>query len=342
MSKPAKINLYEDSGYLNIPAILSYPTVYNFIVGGRGVGKTYGALRYIVSEKTPCLYLRRTQKQTDMINKADFSPFRPVCRDLKIEYEQDIVVTGSARITTGDHLIGYTAALSTFSNLRSFDMSDVKIIIYDEFIPELSERSTIKHEYEAFLNMYETVNRNRELQGGEPVKVLALANANRLDNKIFLGLELIGISDRMFRQNKEQYHDLDRSLSLYYPNNSGIAKKKADTALYRLAGSGEFSDMAINNSFAIDDTDIKRCPIKEYKPIVNLGEICIYRHKAAPQRYYVTTVTAKGSAPVYEASERGIGQFRDRFGKIILAYLFGDSFIYDSVLSKTLLKVYLT
>jgi hypothetical protein len=38
------------------------------------------------------------------------------------------------------HPIGYTCALSTLSNMRGFDASDIQLLICDEFIPEKHER----------------------------------------------------------------------------------------------------------------------------------------------------------------------------------------------------------
>ena len=39
------MSIYLDNGYLNIEQILSYGLPFNFVVGGRGTGKTYGALK---------------------------------------------------------------------------------------------------------------------------------------------------------------------------------------------------------------------------------------------------------------------------------------------------------
>ena len=93
-------------------------------------------------------------------------------------------------------LHGYTSALSTFSNLRGFDGSNIKILLYDEFIPERHER-LIKNEADAFFNVYETINRNRELQGGPPLIALCLSNSNSLASPIFTALNLVKTLERM-------------------------------------------------------------------------------------------------------------------------------------------------
>ena len=42
------MSLYENSGYLSIPAVLGYGQKFNYIWGGRGTGKTYGGLKYCI------------------------------------------------------------------------------------------------------------------------------------------------------------------------------------------------------------------------------------------------------------------------------------------------------
>ena len=335
------IRLYDDTGYLNIPGIFSYNTVFNFIVGGRGTGKTYGLLKYIYDHGETAIYLRRTQTQADIVGKPEFSPFKSVARDLNITYDVVKSAKGVTALIVDDRVLYYTAALSTFASLRSFDMSDVTVIIFDEFIPEPSEKATISHEYETFLNMYETVNRNRELTGRAPVKLIAAANANNINNKIFLGLGLISVTDNMMRKDLQEWHDSKRSISLYYPRRSPISEAKNDTALYRLSAGTEFQKMAIANDYNIDVSDISQKPAIEFKPIVNLGELCIRRHKSRSNMYLVSVGPAKGSAPSYPATEKGILQFKEKYERIIYNYLFGDAFFYGNLLAKSLFTTYM-
>lgn len=334
-------NLYDTSGYLNVPALFDYDTVFNFVVAGRGTGKSFGALKYIYDSGKTAVYLRRTQKQADIVSKAEFTPFKPIADLLGIDYVVDKVVPGVTALRTEGRTIFYTAALSTFASLRSFDMSDVSIIFYDEFIPETSEKAPIRHEYEAFLNMYETVNRNRELSGADPVKLFAAANANDINNKIFIGLGLVAVTDQMIKKGLEEWHDKKRSISLYYPAKSPVSEKKKDTALYRLADHTDFVRMAIQNSYNMDYSDIINRPQVEYKPVVNLGELCIRKHKARPEEYLITVGPAKGSAPNYPATERGILQFKEKFPRVVYYWLFGEHFYYQNLLSKSLFTTYM-
>ena len=78
--------------------------------------------------------------------------------------------------------------------------------------------------------------------------------------------------------------------------NSPISAKKRDTALYQNA-SDDFLQMALDNSFRTDETQIKSEPLKEYTHIVSIGEIGIYKHKSE-RKYYVSAT--KGNNPYYD------------------------------------------
>ena len=93
-------------------------------------------------------------------------------------------------------------ALSTISNVRGFDATDRDVLIYDEFIPERHERP-IKDEATAFFNAIETIQRNRELEGKDPLTVLCLANANELANPLFIELKLVKRAMALIRKGIE-------------------------------------------------------------------------------------------------------------------------------------------
>ena len=67
------MSLFLESGYLNIREILNSNSSFIFIVGARGVGKTYGALKYAIESGAVFGYMRRTQAQADIINKEEFT-----------------------------------------------------------------------------------------------------------------------------------------------------------------------------------------------------------------------------------------------------------------------------
>jgi len=295
------MNLYQESGYLDVRKILSLGLPFNFIVGGRATGKTYTSLEIVIEDKKKFVYMRRTQSQADLINKPEFSPFKSLNRDFEWTigtaslskynagfYEQ--IEEDDKQVCIGAPL-GFTCALSTISNMRGFDASDVETLIYDEFIPEKHERP-FKNEGSAFLNAYETINRNRELSGKKPLQCLCLANANDLANPIFMELKLVRKAEQMRRKKQEIYINKESGVGLFILDKSPISNRKKETALYRLTKGSNFEKMSINNDFSGEEIGrINSKPIVEYKPIVAVGEVCIYEHKSNRTLYVSTHKT---------------------------------------------------
>lgn len=330
--------IYLPSGYLNIRGILSYKCTFNFIVGGRATGKTYGALSTVLEDNIKFMLMRRTQAQADLINKPDFSPFKPVCDDRHIEITTASVSKYNAKFMLDDETIGYTCALSTIANMRGFDASDVKLLIYDEFIPERHERP-IKSEGAAFLNAYETMNRNRELKGKRPLTVLCLANAFDIANPIFLELGLVGIAEKMKQNGRELYIDRDKSILILLPDSSKIMKEKNNTALYKLTEGSEFKAMALNNDFIYNPTEnIKSMPLREFNPVVTVGEITIYKHKS--KRLYYVSEHRTGNPPTFTTDEIGLKRYIKNYGMRFYRLYMQNCFKFENMLTKSLFELY--
>lgn len=314
--------IYLDNGYVNIPYILNYPVPFIFCVGGRGTGKTYGALKYVIESGEKFIYMRRTQAQTDLISKPDFTPFKSVSRDLGIDIVTESISKYNAAFYLGEKNedriiatgapIGYTMALSTVSNLRGFDMSDCTLLIYDEFIPEKHERP-LKNEAAALFNAYETINRNRELSGGSPLKVLALANANDINNPIFSELNIIDKVYTMEKRGQVVSINEGRGYAIILLSESPISQMKQGTALYKLTSGSEFESMAVNNSYNVKFEKSNGINLIEYIPICTVEGITIYRHKSEI-KYYCTTHKSGGA----EQIENRI--YRQRYARIIADY----------------------
>lgn len=321
------MNIYLENGYLNFEEILKTKAAYIFIVGGRGVGKTYGAIRHVLEHQIPFMLMRRTQSQTDLINIPDYSPVKPVADDMGLLLTSAPVTKWNSRISEAEEIdgklkptgqaLGYTCALSTIANMRGFDASWCKVLIFDEFIAEPHERP-IRAEGKAFLNAYETINRNRELKGGKPLQVLALANAFDIANPIFAELDLIDKAAEMLNTGTEIFEDERRGILLIIPQNSPISEQKTKTALYQVA-SADFKKMSIENRFKVERPEyIRKRPLKEYKPIVTAAGLTVYLHKSKPE-LYVIDVQA-GACPEYADTEKELTAFRRDYSWLIDAY----------------------
>lgn len=308
------MRIYDNNGYVDIRSLLKVGVPFIFCIGGRGTGKTFTSLKTAVDDHITFMLMRRTQTQLDLINTPEFNPFKA----LNIQQGYNITTQKVTKYNTafidniGDEkkIIGYSCALSTISNMRGFDGSDIELLIFDEFIPERHEKP-IRNEATAYLNAVETIARNRELNGDKPLQCLCLANSNDLSNPLFLELGLVSIAEKMKRKGQQYRIDPERGYMIVFLDESNISKKKRETALYRLTKDSGFTKMAIGNDFVANDTaNIKSQPLKEYRLLIEVGEIYIYEHKNTG-RYYVST--KKSGTPVYSYTTSEVE--RERFQK---------------------------
>ena len=343
--------MYDSNGYLDFNYIVNHSLTYTFIVGGRGIGKTFGALKYVLENDIKFIFLRRTQTQIDMIKNEDMNPFRALQSVLGDNYATAIkklnknitAVYRAEKDSDGIYQpcgkpLGYLMALSTIANIRGFDASDVDCLIYDEFIGEKHE-SKIQHEGTAFLNAIETIARNRELSGRQPLKVIGLSNSNMLANPLFIELQIVTECERMLNKSQTIRSLPLRDLTLILLNTTPISEKKAQTSLYKLAGrDSSFSKMALDNEFTAEEmADIKSLSLKEYRPIVTVGELNIYRHKSRND-YYITGHSS-GSPSAYDSSPMELKRFRHDFYYLWLAYL-RRAVMFESYIYKVLFEKY--
>ena len=318
------MKLYDENGYLNFKEIFNIPVPFIFIHGPRGVGKTYGALQEAKIRGEQFIYTRRTQTEADMIRTPKMFPFKKHNEN----NQWDVRIGGINKQVaafydgTDPAPIGYVTALSTIANIRSLDLSDCKTWIYDEFIPE-EHVKPIKNEGQAFLNAYETFNRNRELEGQPPMKLIALANSNRLANPIYIELGLVMIADRMKKRRQNLYINKDRGIAIIDPFDSPKAEEKEETALYKLANKdSDFYKMAIENRFQdLDESKAKTQSLKEFKPVCRIGELCLYKHKSE-KRFYISAHVS-GNPPFFGISEIEIARFKRAFPWIVDKYIAG-------------------
>ena len=338
------MKLYQSNGYANMrDIILESETPFLLIVGGRGTGKTYTSIKTLLEDGIFFLYLRRTASQMELVSKEEFSPIVKIGRDIGMDLCSDMISKYAAGVyrkgddekPTGDP-VAVIMALSTIANARSFDASSVKVILYDECIPERHERA-ISHEEDAFLNMYESIDRNRQLAGEPPVKCVCLANANNLEAPILRALNCVRTLDRMHKKKQTQHVDKTTGLSIYLLNNSPISAEKRETALYRLTlGKGDFSDMALSNEFGADNyTDISVRPLNEYVPIATIGTICLYQHKYNYSWYVSETISGKPEQFENVLTDRQ--RFRKKYTRSWQDY-FAKKLVFENVNAKVFYK----
>lgn len=255
------------------------------IIGGRGIGKTYGAITFLIDEGKKFIYLRNTEVQI----RESASDFGNPFKRWNMDHDRDIKILPEGKhytIQENDSVYGYAAALSTFKNLRGVDLSDIEYVLFDEFI----ERDRIRFDqFAAFANLYETINRNRELLGEESLKCILLSNAQKLDNPILAGYGFIGIIERMIQAGRRLEKSKEYCIEL---PQSEVSEAKRETALYKLTAGSRYEREALGNEFANDSFyGIGKRPITEFKPIACIDGLYLYRHKS-DGTYYISRVPA--------------------------------------------------
>lgn len=285
----------------------------SFIIGGRGIGKTYGTIDYILGKGEPFIYLRNTGTQLDESSTDFGNPFKAWNRD----HGREVIIRSERRHSNVYEIVhdedgekrvlrGYAAALSTFENMRGVDLSEVKYVLFDEFV----ERRTLPFkQFETFANFYETVNRNRELLGQPALQVFLLSNSQSLDNEILAGYGCIPIIEQMIRRGQEEY-----KTDLMYINlpRSEVSEAKRNTVNYRLTEGTQYYQEALENTFAYDSfADIRKRPVIEYTPVCQIDDMYIWQHKSSGA-YYVCR-SASNQVPAYNSRDNLLN-FLHRYG----------------------------
>lgn len=330
------MKIYDSDGWVNWDYIAKLNRAFIMVIGARGTGKTYGLMKYLIQNRIPFVYLRRLQTQLDLCATTSGNPFRKVCSDLEIDihpFRRDKLI--EFKYAKDDVVpVAVGCALSTVSTVRGFDFSGYDFILYDECIPMTNEKP-IKDEFTAFLNFYETVNRNRELSGSDPVRCIMLGNANTLINPYFTGWRFTKTALRMIRGGQMIYTTQDKTRTIIMLLKSPVSERKRETALYQNANNG-FISMALDNAFRTDETVISSKPLTEYNHIVSVGDIGIYRHKSR-REYYVSATLGN---PYYDAWGIQLKLFLSDFCLLRSIYMTSHNFIFESYELEILFREY--
>jgi len=343
---------YTKDGYIDFDKLLEHDrNDFIFMVGARGIGKTFGILKYMIDNGHKFIYMRRTQTQVDMIRSDELNPFNALTSVLGDQYvflpkTVNKNITAVYRAVPDDNgvyvptgpVLAYILALSTVANIRGFDASDVDFLIYDEFIGEKHEKP-IRSEGTAFLNAIETIARNRELQGRSALRVVCLSNSTNLANPLFVELKLITFIEKMLKGKGDVLSLPDRDISVYVLKDSPISEKKSKTSLYRLSGKeSDFAKMSLENQFNKEYFgQVRSMSLKEFKPLVKVGELMIYKHKARHEWY--VTEHSSGKPEIYDSSEIELKRFANDYYYLKLAYL-NRHIYFESYIQQVLFEKY--
>lgn len=238
--------------YWDIKRTLSYNALFNFIIGSRGAGKTYGALKYNVEKfiehrdkgRDPWqfLYVRRLSTELEKLTKMRGGR---LFNAVQKEFPEHVLSAESNILKCDGEVCGYSQPLSTASILKSDSFPNVKMIVFDEFI--IDNRGTyhyLKDEVTKFLDLYETVARNRD------VICMFLSNAVSVTNPYF----------DFFHLDKPMNGDIQRfgsAKDILVQNvvPAELMAIKKDSRFGNILKGTEYLEYAYDNEWLLDNTD---------------------------------------------------------------------------------------
>lgn len=236
--------------------IMSFNAVYNFIPGGRGIGKTYGAKKMAINNAIKkgqlFIYLRRYKDETKASKETFFA-------DILGEFpDWDFRINGNnaeyAPASTREDkkrewmLMGYFLSLSVAKNVKSVAFPLVTLIIFDEFIIEKGNTQYLSNESVAFNNFYLTVDRYKD-----KTRVLFLANAVSITNPYFLEYK-IRPTDNEFQKLAIDPTTKKPFIAVQFVNSDDFAASIYNTRFGAFIKDSEYADYAVGNEFA-DNND---------------------------------------------------------------------------------------
>lgn len=222
--------------------ILSYNSFFNFLIGERGVGKTYGASKFVVKQaiKNKCefVYIRRYKSDLKKSVPKFFNAL-----NMNDEFPDHTLTTKGNKFYIDDELVGYAIALSEANSYKSTNFSKVRYIIFDEFIIENNSQHYINNEVEVFLSIIETIARMRR------VNVFLLGNNVSMINPYFLFFDIT----QPYNSDIKTYKD--GLILVQVMKNEEYRKAKKETDLGKIVEGTNYSNYAIDNQPRLDNKD---------------------------------------------------------------------------------------
>lgn len=224
--------------WYDIGQTLTYNCLFNFVIGPRGSGKTYGAkkraIKLFLDKGHQFVYLRRYQDElaetaesyfNDIILNREFP-------DVEIKYKDGCYYVN-------DEVAGYAMALTKAKDYKSVSYPKVYFIIFDEFlIEENGYTRYLKNEVKQFLSFYMSIDRYRGCI------VFFLANSVSMVNPYTLYFNLtLPYGSNIVRRG---------DLLLQLVQNEEFIRERKQSRFGRLIAGTDFEEYAIENKFVND------------------------------------------------------------------------------------------
>lgn len=307
-----KYETYNDGYYHFGKDLEDYPDAWCYVVWSkRGPGKTYSSLWYSYYNNIPILYMKRTVKDVKFIceklgniTDKDKSPYAPINRDKGTNVKSYIIEDGFGGFYNctpeGEPVgspISYISALSAVKSFKGFDMSECEWILLDEFIPQTGE--IVRHvEGEMLLDMYMTLQRDREKRGRGHLKLVLFANAEEISTPITNALEIVDDMADLSASGQSHMYLKDRGIMLHHITNDEVPITEAEkTGIYAAMYNTAWGQKTFEGNFANNDfSNVCELSLKHFKPLMHIHfkrkDYYIYV-RSTDGMYYMTAAHAQ-------------------------------------------------
>lgn len=232
--------------------MLSYQATFNFIVTERGLGKTYGLLKYFTEKfmKTgqQFIYLRRYQSEIDQIGDKLFK-----AHIANNEFPDAIITYKKGVYSMNGLPFCFLFPLTKEGHVKSVPMPDVNAIMFDEYLITNRNQHYIPKEPVQLLSFVDSVFRQRDPH------VYFCGNASSHTNPYFeyFNLELPYQSEYQLYK-----HGL---ILVNYARNPAYREERKKTKFGQLIDGTSYGSYAIDNNFLHDDNSfIAKRPAKSW------------------------------------------------------------------------------
>ena len=233
--------------YFTLQKILSYNALLNFIIGERGVGKSYDAKKFVakrfINKNKQFVYLRRykTELQKAMKNNKFWEQILNVKDpEMKELMKKHTFSNEKDTMYIDGKLCGYAIPLSVANILKSSTFDNVDTIIFDEFIIDKGNYHYLQNEVIQLLDVIETVARLRD------IRVIFLGNAISITNPYFTFFEL----SLPYKTDIKTFKD--GLIAVQYIKNLKYREVKKSTRFGQLIKDTEYGKYAIDNEMLRD------------------------------------------------------------------------------------------
>ena len=253
--------------FWDISKLLSYNCLLNFVIGERGVGKSFQAKKFVINDfiknGNEFVYVRRYKTELENAYEGFFEQLQNEGYFVDHAFRISVSKKRIDKFYMDNQVIGYGVPLSTANILKSASFPKVKTLIYDEFLIDNGTYHYLRNEPIQFLDILETTFRLRDF------RAILLGNAITISNPFFDFFKLTLPYNSEFKTFK------NGTILVNYVKNEAYREKKKSTRFGQLIDGTEYGEYAIDNAFLRDNDSFiaKRDPdARVYSTIILKGE----------------------------------------------------------------------